>query len=351
MALVDIVMPLYNKAETVARSIESIRHQTLTEWHLIVVDDGSTDGGAQIVREIDDERIEVISQKNQGPGAARNVGIRRAEGQYLAFLDADDEWYPWYLANGVKAIEDNEVGFVVSMYYEWPRGEDMTDYWVRRNVPVGMYDIKGDEDPVWVDDVRKVVLAWNTLMRRELAEKYGGFYDKNHCVSGEDTIFFVRLVFGEPFMIIAPAAVRYHSETSVLGHLSGNSPAAPPYLIDPDSVLGYCEDSKRELLQRFLDHAAVGIARRLARMGRKAEALDLLERYPGASVYEEKYRRCRHEISFSRYLPYWIRFKGIFSRPIRSWWRARQGKTSGSGNFPKMPYEKVNTIPPVDRGR
>ncbi len=74
MALVDIVMPLYNKAETVARSIESIRQQELEDWHLIVVDDGSTDEGAQIVREIQDKRIELISQENQGPGAARNVG-------------------------------------------------------------------------------------------------------------------------------------------------------------------------------------------------------------------------------------------------------------------------------------
>jgi len=340
MALVDIVMPLYNKAETVARSIESIRHQELTDWHLIVVDDGSTDGGAQIVREIEDERIEVIGQENRGPGAARNVGIRRAKSKYLAFLDADDEWYRWYLANGVKALEENEVGFVVSMYYEWPQGIDMTDYWARRNVRVGRYAIAGDEDPVWVDDVRKVALAWNTLMRRELAAKYGGFYDKDHCVSGEDTIFFVRLVFGEPFMIIGPAAVRYHAETSVLGHLSGNSPAAPPFLTDPESVLDYCEDSKRHLMQQFLDYEAVGIARGLARLGRKAEAMDLLERYPGAAMFEEKYRRCRRDIALSWWLPSWIVIKGLIAKPMYALFSGYKKSAIKRNNAPLMPYEK-----------
>ena len=341
MALVDIVMPLYNKAATVARSIESIRHQELTDWHLIVVNDGSTDGGAQIVREIQDDRIEIISQENQGPGAARNAGIGRAEGKYLAFLDADDEWYPWYLANGVKALEENEVGFVVSMYYEWPRGEDMTDYWARRNVPVGRYDIQGDEDPVWVDDVRKVVLAWNTMMRRELAEKYNGFYEKDHCVSGEDTIFFIRLVFGESFMIIGPAAVRYHLESSKLGYHSGNSPAVPPYLIDPKSVLDYCEASKRKLMQQFLDHAAVGIARRLARRGRKAEALELLARYPGAAAFEAQYRWCRRDITLSRCLPYWIGFKGLITKPIHNLFGERKESVTVRDNAPLMPYEKL----------
>jgi len=340
MALVNIVMPLYNKAETVARSIESIRHQELEDWHLIVVDDGSTDGGGQIVGEIEDERIEIIRQENQGPGAARNVGIERAKSKYLAFLDADDEWYPWYLINGVKALEENEVGFVVSMYYEWPHGEDMTDYWARRNVRVGRYEIQGDEDPVWVDDVRKVVLAWNTLLRRELAGKYGGFYDKDRCASGEDTIFFVRLVLGEPFMIIAPAAVRYHAETSVLGHLSGNSPATPPFLTDPESVLDYCAASKRQLMQQFLDHAAVGVARRLARMGRKAEALDLLERYPGATLFEKKYRLCRRDIALSWWLPSWIGIKGLLAKPIRTLQRKCNKSATARDNAPLMPYEK-----------
>jgi len=340
MALVDIVMPLYNKAETVARSIESIRHQQLEDWRLIVVDDGSTDGGGQIVRKIGDTRIVIIHQENQGPGAARNAGIGRSKSKYLAFLDADDEWYPWYLANGVKTLKENAVGFVVSMYYEWPGGEDMTEYWARRKVRVGRYAMAGDEDPIWVDDVRKVVLAWNTLLRRELASKYGGFYEKDHCVSGEDTIFFVRLVFGEPFMIIGPAAVRYHAETSVLGHLSGHSPVVPPFLVDPDSVLDYCAESKRKLMRQFLDYEAAGVARSLARMGRKAEAMELLARYPGAAAFAARYRRCRRDIVMSRWLPYWIRFKGFFSQPIRSMRQSQKEKDLRQKKPPAMPYEK-----------
>ena len=122
MAEVTMVIPLYNKSSLVERAIRSIQEQTFEDWHLIVVDDGSTDDGGDIVRGIVDGRIELIRQSNQGPGAARNAGIARAESEFIAFLDADDQWYPWYLANALEAIQKNDVAMVVSMFHEWPHG-------------------------------------------------------------------------------------------------------------------------------------------------------------------------------------------------------------------------------------
>jgi len=340
MALVDVVMPLYNKAAYVARAIRSIQHQSLSDWRLLVVDDGSTDESPEVVKGIADSRIEMIHQSNQGPGAARNAGIARAAGKYLSFLDADDEWYPWFLANSVKALEEKEVGFAASMYYEWPRGEDMTEYWARREVRTGKYDLKGDEDPIWVNDLRKVVLAWNVVMQREIALKYGGFYEKDHCLSGEDTIFFMRLVFNEPFMIVVPAAVRYHLESSVLGYQSGKVQPIPPYLLDPESVLGYCAGGRREMAQKVLDYAAVGIGRRLARSGRKIEADDLLRRFPGARTYRRLYYRCRYEIALSRWVALWVRLKGAAGPAIRSFLRSQRERSKRGPEPPLMPYEQ-----------
>ena len=90
-------MPLYNKARSVAATIESVRAQSFADFELIVVNDGSTDESRQRVIEFEDERIRLIDQRNGGVSAARNAGIALAAAPYVAFLDADDTWHPEYL--------------------------------------------------------------------------------------------------------------------------------------------------------------------------------------------------------------------------------------------------------------
>src|SRR5579885_1362295 len=93
----SVVIPLYNKAPHVARAIESVQRQSVRDFELIVVDDGSTDGGAGIVGAIDDSRIRLITQPNAGASAARNRGVGEARGELIAFLDADDTHNPLFL--------------------------------------------------------------------------------------------------------------------------------------------------------------------------------------------------------------------------------------------------------------
>lgn len=94
----DVVMPLYNKQEFVCATIASVISQTLSDWRLIVVDDGSSDRGAEVVRSFDDPRIKLIQQENQGVGPARNHGISVTSAEWIAFLDADDVWNADHLA-------------------------------------------------------------------------------------------------------------------------------------------------------------------------------------------------------------------------------------------------------------
>ena len=95
--VVSAVIPLYNKAPYIGRAIQSVLAQTEQEFEVIVVDDGSTDGGAAIVEHFADPRIRLITQENRGASAARNRGIRESWADLVAFLDADDEWYPAFL--------------------------------------------------------------------------------------------------------------------------------------------------------------------------------------------------------------------------------------------------------------
>ncbi len=91
-------MPLYNKAAQVLDTVASVAAQTVTNWELVVVDDGSTDGGPALVRALGDARIRVVGQANAGVSAARNRGIELASAELIAFLDADDLWLPEFLA-------------------------------------------------------------------------------------------------------------------------------------------------------------------------------------------------------------------------------------------------------------
>ncbi|WP_292521845.1 glycosyltransferase family 2 protein [Methanoculleus sp.] len=100
---VSVVIPLYNKRPHIARAVTSVFAQTVRDVEVIVVDDGSTDGGAEVVRGFD--RVRLIRQENRGVSAARNRGIAAARGELVAFLDADDEWMPGHLEALVRLRE------------------------------------------------------------------------------------------------------------------------------------------------------------------------------------------------------------------------------------------------------
>ena len=96
-AVISVAIPLYNKCSEIARTLQSVFDQTFQQFEILVVDDGSTDGGAEIVAQIDDPRVRLIRQANAGVSAARNRAIEESQSELIAFLDADDEWKPGFL--------------------------------------------------------------------------------------------------------------------------------------------------------------------------------------------------------------------------------------------------------------
>lgn len=111
--LVSVIVPNYNYADFIGKTLESVLNQTYTDTEIIVVDDCSTDDSRSIVRSYG-EKVRLVEQKeNQGVSNARNRGVAESEGEYIAFLDADDIWLPDKIERQLEIFrDDSEVGFV-----------------------------------------------------------------------------------------------------------------------------------------------------------------------------------------------------------------------------------------------
>lgn len=97
--MISVVIPLYNKAHTIVNTLNTVFNQTYQNFEVIIVNDGSTDNGVEVINQtFIDSRIKIINQKNAGVSAARNRGVDESCGEYVAFLDGDDEWHSEYLS-------------------------------------------------------------------------------------------------------------------------------------------------------------------------------------------------------------------------------------------------------------
>lgn len=116
--LVSIITPVYNGEKFVAETIESVLKQTYPNWEMIVVDDGSKDSSAAIIRQFAERdcRITSVQQPNGGSASARNNGIRRARGQFIALLDADDLWEPNFLESQLALMKEKNALLVHASY-------------------------------------------------------------------------------------------------------------------------------------------------------------------------------------------------------------------------------------------
>lgn len=130
--IVSVIIPTYNRAHLVSRSIQSVLNQTYQDFELIIIDDGSNDNTEDVIEEFQkkDKKIRYIRHdKNKGGSAARNTGVRAAKGEYIAFQDSDDEWFPEKLEKQMKIFENmpTEVGVVYSDMWRICRGK--RKYW------------------------------------------------------------------------------------------------------------------------------------------------------------------------------------------------------------------------------
>lgn len=282
---VTVVLPLYNKATYVRRALDSIAAQSFGDFEVLIVDDGSTDGGGEIAAQYPDPRMRVLRQPNAGPGAARNRGVAEARGEFIAFLDADDEWRPEYLTQAV-AVFDRLPGAatVTSGYFEFPDGVSREPYWRKRGIRENTHRVTEETSVELLVNMLAYMSPWSTVVRADVIRKWGGFFSRNRCLYAEDAFLWIKVLLNETVAFHTQPLACFHTEASGLSKNLTNARPIEPFLLYPEEIQAACPPPLRGLLERFLARRAFKTASVLGYWGQWREAAQLRRRFscPGA---------------------------------------------------------------------
>jgi glycosyltransferase involved in cell wall biosynthesis len=287
--LFSVIIPTYDRLELLIRAIDSVRRQSFADYEIIVVDDGSRDGTREWL--VANKRSLVgIWQSNKGPGAARNAGAQIATGQYLAFLDSDDMWFPWTLAAYREAIDrccwpsflagkphvfsdERDCEIVKSESLRMARFED--------------YLASGDEWRWWG--------VSSFVINREMFIRVGGFIEER--VNSEDADLALRLGEASGFVqITAPATFAYRVHAANMKDNLGRTLAGIRYTLNAEKSDHYPggrarASERREILTRHMRPVALECLRE----GNQREAWRL---YASTFAWNVSLRRFRYLVAF-----------------------------------------------------
>jgi len=190
--LISIIIPLYNKEQYIRKTLESVFSQTFQQFEIVIVDDGSTDGSLDVVRQIDDPRIRIVCKENGGVSSARNMGIGEARYPYLAFLDADDLWMPDHLEVIARLIQKYPqcVLFGTSYYFQRP-GQQPTLPMLRCPLPFDGYDGVLSNYYDVASGIDMPMQTSTFVVSKAVAQQIGGFF--LGVQGGEDLLFMAQV--------------------------------------------------------------------------------------------------------------------------------------------------------------
>ena len=168
----SVIIPAYNSEKFIQRSITSILNQTFSDFEIIVINDGSKDATYEKAKSITDERLIVIDKENEGVSVARNTGIRKASGEFICFLDADDEYLPEHLAHLEKLINDNPSKSFFATRFCISMRDDINNVIVPDTTGTVVY-----YDDFVHETYTHSEMIWTgcICIRKEMFEKYGLF--------------------------------------------------------------------------------------------------------------------------------------------------------------------------------
>ena len=273
MPLVSVVIPVYNGERFLRESLESVFAQTYQDYEIVCVDDESKDASLAILNEYRD-RINVVQQANTGQAGARNAGAKTGIGDYLAFLDQDDRWYPQKLERQVALLEANPETVMAHCDKDWI---DDTGHVTQRNV------VSATRKATQNGLTMTKLVGWDpciypstVLIRRVAFDRVGGF-DPELRSYGEDIDLMLRLRQEGPFIFSEETGTQYRQHST---NFSGSGSdamfrCAEKFFLKLKGC--YVGDKRRQaLLNRFLAQVYSDWGKMKMRSGLRGEAQRLL---------------------------------------------------------------------------
>ncbi|WP_051907967.1 glycosyltransferase family 2 protein [Flavimarina sp. Hel_I_48] len=210
MPEISVVVPIFNKAAYLKQTIQSVLNQTFSDFEILAVNDGSTDGSLHILKDFQDARLRIIDQENSGLSSARNVGIREATGEVIALLDADDLWKPQHLNNLIFLSQHFTEAHLYGTGYEeyFPKG---------KVVKPNINRPKQTEKPHIITDFfeaniqQPLVVPSSFAFRKVIVNEIGGFDPK--ISYSEDVDFYIRANLKYRFAYQPEITCRYIMES------------------------------------------------------------------------------------------------------------------------------------------
>ncbi|MEA5567050.1 glycosyltransferase family 2 protein [Anabaena sp. UHCC 0399] len=208
MLKVSVIIPAYNAMQYLPETVSSVFQQTFTNFEILIINDGSSDNIQEWVLNLTDKRVKLISQQNQGVSVARNTGISQAQGEYIAFVDADDLWDATKLEKQVSFLDNNPT---IGLVHSWMAVID------EQGKPTGRIMASDTEGSAWKQLVEKNTVACSSVMVRRLCfQTVEGFSPRQneYPVDVEDWEMWIRIAAHYPFAVIKEPLIFYRQHIS-----------------------------------------------------------------------------------------------------------------------------------------
>lgn len=207
----SVVIPLYNKANEITRTLASVLSQTLEDFEVIIVNDGSTDQSLQKVEAFDDQRIKIVTTENKGVSHARNFGIHQASSQRIAFLDADDLWKPYHLDDLKVLFESFPNCGMYCKAYDKIKGNTLitSDY---KDIPKQKKWKGVIDDYFYHSSINSLASSSSIAIPKSVFETVGTFNETYN--SGEDTDMWIRIALQYPTAFDTNVSVTHNLNAS-----------------------------------------------------------------------------------------------------------------------------------------
>jgi GT2 family glycosyltransferase len=235
--LFSVVIPTFNRLDLLPRTLAALSAQTFSDYETIIVDDGSTDGSREYLASLGNT-VTVLHQENRGPGEARNLGVRAANGDYVAFLDSDDIWFPWTLATFGRIIAEAGPELLTASYFEF------SDEAVLRGVRETPLSYRRFDDFISSSE-QPISAGSNTMViKRSRLVATGGF--TSLLINGEDHDLVLRLGTAPGFaQVLSPVTLAWRRHEGSVTNLLDRSIAGMSYLIAQERSQQYPGGERR----------------------------------------------------------------------------------------------------------